>query len=167
MEMTANTKVRILAGYSDCSLCFKLLHQLDATLFIGRQQNPHLKRTDMGFVQDNVHLNSHVTHTFLNGADTYIYACTRTHVALVTSLRDGMNLVSYEFVACQDSKKGVLILSECENVALLVFLSFFCNYWCILLMDLFLFIALTFWLDMAGSDTFHDVCSCSNKQQLS
>jgi len=33
-------------------------------------------------------------------------------VALVTSLRDGMNLVSYEFVACQDSKKGVLILSE-------------------------------------------------------
>ncbi|KAF2282748.1 hypothetical protein GH714_043402 [Hevea brasiliensis] len=35
-----------------------------------------------------------------------------TDVALVTSLRDGMNLVSYEFVACQDSKKGVLILSE-------------------------------------------------------
>lgn len=33
-------------------------------------------------------------------------------VALVTSLRDGMNLVSYEYVACQASKKGVLILSE-------------------------------------------------------
>ncbi|GKB50025.1 alpha,alpha-trehalose-phosphate synthase [UDP-forming] 1-like protein [Tanacetum coccineum] len=33
-----------------------------------------------------------------------------TDVALVTSLRDGMNLVSYEFVACQASKKGVLIL---------------------------------------------------------
>ena len=33
-------------------------------------------------------------------------------VALVTSLRDGMNLVSYEFVACQNMKKGVLILSE-------------------------------------------------------
>lgn len=33
-------------------------------------------------------------------------------VALVTSLRDGMNLVSYEFVACQASNKGVLILSE-------------------------------------------------------
>jgi trehalose 6-phosphate synthase/phosphatase len=33
-------------------------------------------------------------------------------VALVTSLRDGMNLVSYEYVACQGSKKGVLILSE-------------------------------------------------------
>ncbi|KAL3019402.1 hypothetical protein AAZX31_05G081000 [Glycine max] len=33
-------------------------------------------------------------------------------VALVTSLRDGMNLVSYEFMAYQDKKKGVLILSE-------------------------------------------------------
>lgn len=36
-------------------------------------------------------------------------------VALVTSLRDGMNLVSYEFVACQEAKKGVLILSEVNN----------------------------------------------------
>ncbi|CAN8312348.1 unnamed protein product [Cochlearia groenlandica] len=33
-------------------------------------------------------------------------------VMLVTSLRDGMNLVSYEFIACQESKKGALILSE-------------------------------------------------------
>ncbi|KAG5551503.1 hypothetical protein RHGRI_009800 [Rhododendron griersonianum] len=39
------------------------------------------------------------------------------YVALVTSLRDGMNLVSYEFVACQDSKKGVLILSEFAGAA--------------------------------------------------
>ncbi|KAK6132582.1 hypothetical protein DH2020_033684 [Rehmannia glutinosa] len=38
-------------------------------------------------------------------------------VALVTSLRDGMNLVSYEFVACQDSKRGVLILSEFAGAA--------------------------------------------------
>ncbi|KAM1057769.1 hypothetical protein ACFX2J_030747 [Malus domestica] len=37
-----------------------------------------------------------------------------TDVALVTSLRDGMYLVSYEYVACQDSKRGVLILSEGE-----------------------------------------------------
>ncbi|WZZ34042.1 hypothetical protein YC2023_017443 [Brassica napus] len=36
-------------------------------------------------------------------------------VALVTSLRDGMNLVSYEFVACQEAKKGVLILSELHD----------------------------------------------------
>ncbi|GER45114.1 trehalose-6-phosphate synthase [Striga asiatica] len=40
-----------------------------------------------------------------------------TDVALVTSLRDGMNLVSYEFVACQDSKRGVLILSEFAGAA--------------------------------------------------
>ncbi|KAH6837279.1 trehalose-6-phosphate synthase [Perilla frutescens var. hirtella] len=40
-----------------------------------------------------------------------------TDVALVTSLRDGMNLVSYEFVACQDSKKGVLVLSEFAGAA--------------------------------------------------
>ena len=36
-------------------------------------------------------------------------------VCLVTSLRDGMNLVSYEYVACQNSKKGVLILSEVSH----------------------------------------------------
>ncbi|CAN1230319.1 Alpha,alpha-trehalose-phosphate synthase [UDP-forming] 1 [Linum grandiflorum] len=40
-----------------------------------------------------------------------------TDVALVTSLRDGMNLVSYEFVACQAAKKGVLILSEFAGAA--------------------------------------------------
>ncbi|GMI64558.1 trehalose-6-phosphate synthase, TREHALOSE-6-PHOSPHATE SYNTHASE 1 [Hibiscus trionum] len=40
-----------------------------------------------------------------------------TDVALVTSIRDGMNLVSYEFVACQASKKGVLILSEFAGAA--------------------------------------------------
>uniref|UniRef100_A0ACD5W4Y7 Uncharacterized protein n=1 Tax=Avena sativa TaxID=4498 RepID=A0ACD5W4Y7_AVESA len=40
-----------------------------------------------------------------------------TDVALVTSLRDGMNLVSYEYVACQESKKGVLILSEFAGAA--------------------------------------------------
>ncbi|XP_071690147.1 alpha,alpha-trehalose-phosphate synthase [UDP-forming] 1-like isoform X2 [Rutidosis leptorrhynchoides] len=40
-----------------------------------------------------------------------------TDVALITSLRDGMNLVSYEFVACQAAKKGVLILSEFAGAA--------------------------------------------------
>ncbi|CAA6673002.1 unnamed protein product [Spirodela intermedia] len=40
-----------------------------------------------------------------------------TDVALITSLRDGMNLVSYEFVACQEQKKGVLILSEFAGAA--------------------------------------------------
>mmetsp|Transcript_12478 Transcript_12478/g.45483 ORF Transcript_12478/g.45483 Transcript_12478/m.45483 type:complete len:973 (+) Transcript_12478:181-3099(+) len=41
-----------------------------------------------------------------------------TDVALVTSLRDGMNLVSYEYVACQvDQQKGVLMLSEFAGAA--------------------------------------------------
>ena len=31
-----------------------------------------------------------------------------TDVALVTSLRDGMNLVSYEYVACQSDNAGTL-----------------------------------------------------------
>ncbi|KAJ5886073.1 uncharacterized protein N7473_008747 [Penicillium subrubescens] len=31
---------------------------------------------------------------------------------LLSSTRDGMNLVSFEYVACQDKKKGVLVLSE-------------------------------------------------------
>lgn len=38
-------------------------------------------------------------------------------VCIVTSTRDGMNLVSYEFIACQVSKKGVLILSEFAGAA--------------------------------------------------
>ncbi|KAF5799277.1 putative alpha,alpha-trehalose-phosphate synthase (UDP-forming) [Helianthus annuus] len=38
-------------------------------------------------------------------------------VALITSVMDGMNLVSYEFVACQASKKGVLVLSEFVGAA--------------------------------------------------
>jgi trehalose 6-phosphate synthase/phosphatase len=40
-----------------------------------------------------------------------------TDVALVTSLRDGMNLVSYEFVACQAENAGVLVLSEFAGAA--------------------------------------------------
>ena len=40
-------------------------------------------------------------------------------VALITSLRDGMNLVSYEYIACQHGKQvpGVLILSEFAGAA--------------------------------------------------
>lgn len=49
-------------------------------------------------------------------------------VALVTSLRDGMNLVSYEFVACQDAKKGVLILSEVMAFFFFFFFFFVCGF---------------------------------------
>ena len=46
-----------------------------------------------------------------------LYAC--TDVCLVSSLRDGMNLVSYEYVACQSQKDvpGVLVLSEFAGAA--------------------------------------------------
>ncbi len=38
-------------------------------------------------------------------------------VALITPLRDGMNLVSKEYLACQVEEKGVLILSEMTGAA--------------------------------------------------
>ncbi|KAL7596638.1 hypothetical protein Lser_V15G30034 [Lactuca serriola] len=40
-----------------------------------------------------------------------------TDIALITPLREGMNLISYEFLACQDAKRGVLILSEFAGAA--------------------------------------------------
>jgi len=36
---------------------------------------------------------------------------------IVSSLRDGMNLVAYEYVACQQANKGVLVLSEFAGAA--------------------------------------------------
>ena len=42
----------------------------------------------------------------------------RADVALITPLRDGMNLVAKEFVASKEqSKRGVLILSEMAGAA--------------------------------------------------
>lgn len=41
----------------------------------------------------------------------------RADVALVTPLRDGMNLVAKEFVACKQKRPGVLILSEMAGAA--------------------------------------------------
>ncbi|KAA1467596.1 alpha-trehalose-phosphate synthase TPS1 subunit [Dentipellis sp. KUC8613] len=38
-------------------------------------------------------------------------------VCLVTSTRDGMNLVSYEYIACQQARQGVMILSEFAGAA--------------------------------------------------
>lgn len=38
-------------------------------------------------------------------------------VCLVSSTRDGMNLVSYEYIACQQEKHGALILSEFTGAA--------------------------------------------------
>jgi trehalose-phosphatase len=41
----------------------------------------------------------------------------RADIMFVTSLRDGMNLVSFEFIACQREKCGVLVLSEFAGAA--------------------------------------------------
>ncbi|KAL6299294.1 glycosyltransferase family 20 protein [Sparassis latifolia] len=38
-------------------------------------------------------------------------------VCLVSSTRDGMNLVSYEYIACQQQRQGVMILSEFAGAA--------------------------------------------------
>jgi trehalose 6-phosphate synthase len=46
---------------------------------------------------------------------TALYAV--SDICLVTSIRDGMNLVSYEYVACQQGRGGVLILSKSTGAA--------------------------------------------------
>ncbi|SGZ51341.1 CIC11C00000005443 [Sungouiella intermedia] len=40
-----------------------------------------------------------------------------SEVCLISSTRDGMNLVSYEYIACQEDNKGSLILSEFAGAA--------------------------------------------------
>ena len=50
---------------------------------------------------------------FRNLIDLY----TSSHIALVTPVRDGMNLVAKEFVATRTQKDGVLILSEMAGAA--------------------------------------------------
>jgi len=46
---------------------------------------------------------------------TALYAV--ANVALITSTRDGMNLVSYEYIACQQENHGTLVLSEFTGAA--------------------------------------------------
>lgn len=48
---------------------------------------------------------------------------------LVTSTRDGMNLVSYEYIACQQERAGVMILSEFAGAAQSLNGSLICNPW--------------------------------------
>jgi trehalose 6-phosphate synthase/phosphatase len=49
--------------------------------------------------------------------NTLVAMYAMSHVALVTPLRDGMNLVAKEYVATQLDKKGVLVLSEMAGAA--------------------------------------------------
>ena len=59
-----------------------------------------------------------VQYFFRSICRTDLLAFYRTSdVALVTSLKDGMNLVSKEYVSCQIEKKGVLVLSEFAGAA--------------------------------------------------
>jgi trehalose 6-phosphate synthase len=44
--------------------------------------------------------------------DELIALYAASDVCLVSSTRDGMNLVSYEYIACQQKRHGVMILSE-------------------------------------------------------
>mmetsp|Transcript_6225 Transcript_6225/g.15802 ORF Transcript_6225/g.15802 Transcript_6225/m.15802 type:complete len:1099 (-) Transcript_6225:258-3554(-) len=63
---------------------------------------------------------THVPIHHLDRSLAFIELCALyaiTDVALVTSLRDGMNLVSYEYVACQSDNAGVLVLSEFAGAA--------------------------------------------------
>ncbi|KAJ3408148.1 Trehalose-6-P synthase/phosphatase complex synthase subunit [Chytriomyces hyalinus] len=53
----------------------------------------------------------HFVHRSVNFEElTAIYSV--SDACIVSSTRDGMNLVSYEYIACQQEKHGVLILSE-------------------------------------------------------
>ncbi|KAL6941844.1 Trehalose-6-P synthase/phosphatase complex synthase subunit [Hanseniaspora vineae] len=58
----------------------------------------------------------HFMHKSINFQELIsLYAV--SDVCLVSSTRDGMNLVSYEYIACQEKKKGSLILSEFTGAA--------------------------------------------------
>lgn len=50
-------------------------------------------------------------------------------VCLVSSTRDGMNLVSFEYIACQEKNKGALILSEFAGAAQSLNGAFIVNPW--------------------------------------
>lgn len=50
-------------------------------------------------------------------------------VCLVSSTRDGMNLVSYEYIACQEQRHGVLVLSEFAGAAQSLHGSLIVNPW--------------------------------------
>lgn len=58
----------------------------------------------------------HFVHKSINFEELVaLYAS--ADACLVSSTRDGMNLVSYEYICCQQEKHGVLILSEFAGAA--------------------------------------------------
>jgi len=69
------------------------------------------------------YLHKSVTFSELNALYAISDAC------IVTSTRDGMNLVSFEYISCQEEKKGVLILSEFAGAAQSLLGSIVINPW--------------------------------------
>lgn len=59
--------------------------------------------------------------------------------AIITSIRDGMNLVSQEYIACQKNKYGVLILSEFAGVCILPYNSILYSFTVCQLLEWFYF----------------------------
>lgn len=58
----------------------------------------------------------HFMHKSVN-FDELIALYSVSDVCIVSSTRDGMNLVSYEYIACQEKRHGVLVLSEFTGAA--------------------------------------------------
>jgi trehalose 6-phosphate synthase len=50
-------------------------------------------------------------------------------VCIVSSIRDGLNLVSYEYVACQADRPGVLMLSQYTGAARMLDSAIHFNPW--------------------------------------
>ncbi|CAH7668450.1 family 20 glycosyltransferase [Phakopsora pachyrhizi] len=62
------------------------------------------------------HMPIHFLHRSI-GFDELCALYAVSDACLITSTRDGMNLVSHEYVACQEKKNGVMILSEFTGAA--------------------------------------------------
>lgn len=58
----------------------------------------------------------HFMHKSVN-FDELIALYAASDACIVSSTRDGMNLVSFEYIACQAKRKGTLILSEFAGAA--------------------------------------------------
>eukprot|EP01027_Heterolobosea_sp_BB2_P009520 GEZU01014023.1.p1 GENE.GEZU01014023.1~~GEZU01014023.1.p1 ORF type:complete len:794 (+),score=283.04 GEZU01014023.1:81-2384(+) len=57
---------------------------------------------------------------YIHNSVPFVELCALYYIAdvcLITAVRDGMNLVSYEYIACQRERNGVLLLSEFAGAA--------------------------------------------------
>ncbi len=70
----------------------------------------------------------HYRETFLK-LDELCALYAAADVAVMTSLRDGMNLASYEYIMCQGARKATLVLSEFTGAAQNLPGAILCNPW--------------------------------------